>query len=220
MQHHHSTISTYDLSGTPRGLLPAQHSNNPSDLSRGSTPCPGRHHLIMRPIQPFPLLHQRRVLDPPFDVLQKRWRVASIHWPLHRAGVHGIDGAVLCELPRPRPRHGLDGGFASSVNGLPDKPARRRNRGNVDDSSRPVFGKVRLGSLDQKQRTEDIDAVSAFKLVDCNFGEGGVICYACVVDDDVDLEFAVCVGELGLSETDDLFDAFWRADICLDRGGP
>lgn len=45
--------------------------------------------------------------------------------------------------------------------------------------------------MDEKERTQNVDAVGGFELGDCDVGEEGVLGYAGVVDDDVYLEGVV-----------------------------
>ena len=159
------------------------------------------------------------MLDPPLNTLQELLRVGRVHRPLHRARVDGVDGAVLGQLAAPGARHGLDGGLGAAVDGLAHEASAGRNGRDVDDAAGAVLWQKRLGGLDQQEGTQDVDAVGLGEVVDFHVGNVVVAGDAGVVDDDVDLEGAVGLGEGGLGGGDDGLGTFEGADVGLHGHG-
>lgn len=124
------------------------------------------------------------------------------HVRLDRAGINRIHGPTRGKFSRPSPGHGIQRRFGPSIHRLADKALGGRYRGDVDDPRAPVVGKMFQRSLHQQDRTEDVDSVHPFKLLDGDLFEMCVDGNAGVVDDDVDLEclalLVVVVGEFML----------------------
>lgn len=197
--HQHATISTDNLTSTPSRVRGDQHAHDAGDIPHIRWPAAvalGRLDHLVR-IDTLPGPHERRVLDPALDAALELVRVGGIHGPLDGAGVHGVDGGVLRQLPGPDARHGLDGGLGPAVDGLAQEAAVGADGGEADDAAGAVGGEVGLGGLDEEERAEDVDAVRVLEVLDLDVRELVVLGDARVVDDYVQLEPVVGRGGRG-----------------------
>lgn len=130
------------------------------------------------------------MLNERLDVGSEGFVVAPVHVCRNWAWVDSIDGASLCQLPGPRPRHALEGCLGSTVDRLPLKSQRRADGREVDDASRAISGQVLYRSLQQQQRAPHIDVELSGKVLAVNILDIVVARDTGVVDNHVELELA------------------------------
>jgi len=217
----HPPISTNNLSRTPPSLTGAKQPHHPRHLLPVRWPPPRPRFRLAQVlcINPLPRPHQRRMLDKRPDMLNKPIRHIRIHFCQHGPRIDGIDRTPLAQLSRPRPRHGLERRFGPAVDRLADKAGGARDGRDVYDPAGPVRGEVRLRGLDEKQGAQDVDAVRGVKVGHLDLRDGVYDGHAGVVDDDVDLELAVALGESILGGRDESGGTFGGANVGLGHEG-
>lgn len=210
----HTAIGTDDLAGDPRTLGTSKHGNDSSNLLSLTSTATGRLSLLDDGgvIDTRAHSHEGSILDKGLDELLELVRVARVHLGANGAGVDGVDGAVLAELTGPGFCHGLESSLGTAVDALPDETQAGAHAAEVDDAAGAVVGEVGLSSLDEQQRSHDVDVEAGGEILGLDVWDLVVEGDSGVVDEDVDAERAEGLGGL----RDEAGGAGGGAEVGLD----
>lgn len=186
----HAAVGTDDLAGDPRSLGSGKHGDDSSNLIGLTSTATGNLGLLDDGgvIDTRTHSHEGSVLNEWLDETLELIRVARVHLRADGTRVDGVDGTVLAELTSPGFCHGLESSLGTAIDTLSDETQTGAHTAKVDDAAGAVVGEVRLSSLNEQQRTPNVDIEADVEVLWLDVGDLVVEGDTGAVDEDVDAE--------------------------------